>query len=147
MQGNGARTRQLKTQLLNPIPAREELERTSPVDRVFDDIFDDIEAFVEERPLTARLLVGTVGATALMMIAAIIWATTDAPASAMVIAAVGITLASCLIVSTALPLDCKIGPMHGPTLTCRLQAHRRTVDMIATVLAILVIANIVTTTI
>ena len=117
------------------------------MDRVFDDIFDDIEAFVEERPLTARLLVGTVGATALMMIAAIIWATTDAPASAMVIAAVGITLASFLIVSTALPLDCKIGPMHGPTLTCRLQAHRRTVDMIATVLAILVIANIVTTTI
>jgi hypothetical protein len=37
-----------------------------------DDVFNDIQTLVEERPVIARLLVGTVGATALMMITSII---------------------------------------------------------------------------
>ena len=114
------------------------------MDRTFD-IFDDIEAFVEERPVTARLMVGTVGATAVMMIAAILWSTTDAAVSTMVIAAIGITIASWLIVSTALPIDCKIGPMHSRTVICRLQTQRRLVDVIAVALTLLVLLNIVTT--
>ena len=75
------------------------------MDRTFDDIFDDIEAFVEERPVTARLMVGTVGATAVMMIAAILWATTDASLSTMVIAAVGITVANGRITALDFVMD------------------------------------------
>ncbi len=115
------------------------------MDRTFDDIFDDIEAFVEERPVTARLMVGTVGATAVMMIAAILWSTTDASASTMIIAAIGITIASWLIVSTALPIDCKIGPMHTRSLICRLQAQRRLGDVVAVALTVVVLLNIITT--
>jgi hypothetical protein len=115
-----------------------------------DDLFDDFRNWadeLEERPMSARLLVGTVGATALMMVAALLWAITDASRWALVIAAAGITIASFLIVLTALPLDCKIGPMHSRSLSCRLQSQRRLVDAIATVVAVLVIANILTTTI
>jgi hypothetical protein len=115
-----------------------------------DDLFDDIQNWVdelEERPMSARLLVGTVGATALMMVAALLWAITDASRWSLVIAAVGITVASFLIVLTALPLDCKIGPMHSRSLSCRLQSHRKLVDALATVVAIVVLANILTTTI
>lgn len=117
------------------------------MDRVFDDIFDDIETFVEERPVTARLLLGTVGATAVMMVAAIIWATTGASVSSMIVAAIGITIASWLIISTALPIDCKIGPVRSHSITCRLQGQRTVVDVLAGALVLLVIANILTTTI
>ena len=112
-----------------------------------DDIFDDIQTLVDENPVCARLLVGTVGATALMMVTAILWAVTDASRTALIIAAVGIPIASFLIVVTALPLNCKIGPMRSKSLTCRLQNRRTVVDAIATVLAVLVIANILTATI
>ena len=106
----------------------------------------DIDVLEDERPVIARLMVGTVGATALMMLAGILWATTDATVSSMVIAAIGIAIASFLVVTTALPLQCKIGPRRKRSFTCRLQNQRTIVDVIAAGLAILVIANILTTT-
>ena len=115
-----------------------------------DDLFEDFRNWadeLEERPMSARLLVGTVGATALMMVAALLWAIADASRWALVIAAVGITIASFLIVLTALPLDCKIGPVRSKSISCRLQSHRKLVDALATVVALVVIANILTTTI
>ena len=107
----------------------------------------DIDTLEDERPVIARLMVGTVGATAAMMVAGLLWTTTDASAAAMVIAAVGISIASFLIVSTALPLNCRIGPFHSRSITCRLQSQRTLVDVIAVALTALVIANILTTTI
>jgi hypothetical protein len=107
----------------------------------------NIETLEDERPVIARLMVGTVGATAAMMVAGILWATTDASIAAMVIAAIGISIASFLIVSTALPLNCRIGPFHSRSLTCRLQGQRTLVDAIAVALTALVIANILTTTV
>ena len=115
-----------------------------------NDLIDDFQSFVDdldERPMSARLLIGTVGATALMMVTAVLWAVTDASRSGLLIAAIGITLASFLVVLTALPLDCKIGPMRSRSLSCRLQSQRRVVDAFATVLAVLVIVNILTATI
>ena len=107
----------------------------------------DIDVLEDERPVIARLMIGTVGATALMMLAGILWATTDATVSSMVIAAIGIAIASFLVVTTALPLQCKIGPTRKRSFTCRLQNQRTIVDVIAAGLAVLVIANILTTTI
>ena len=115
-----------------------------------DNLFDDIKEVVDEldeRPMSARLLVGTVGATALMMVSALLWAITDASRWALVIAAAGITIASFLVVLTAMPLDCKIGPMRSRSLSCRLQSHRKLVDALATVVAVVVIANILTETV
>ena len=43
-----------------------------------NDVFDDIQTLVEERAFVARLLAGTVEATALMMVTAILWTVTDA---------------------------------------------------------------------
>jgi hypothetical protein len=37
--------------------------------------------------------------------------------------------------------------MHSRSLSCRLQSHRKLVDALATVVAIVVLANILTTTI
>jgi len=112
-----------------------------------DDILEDIQTLVEERPVIARLLVGIVGATALMMVTSIIWATTGASWISMAIGTIGITIASFLVIATALPLDCKIGPMRSKSVTCRLQNRRTVVDTIAMILTVLVIANIVTMTI
>jgi hypothetical protein len=107
----------------------------------------DIDVLEDERPVIARLMIGTVGATALMMVAGILWATTDASVTSMVIAAIGIAIASFLIVTTALPLECKIGAARKRSFTCRLQGQRTYVDVLAAGLAFLVIANILTTTI
>ena len=107
----------------------------------------DIDGLEDERPLIARLMLGTVGSTALMMTAGIVWATSNAAVSSMVIAAAGIGIASFLMVTTALPLQCTIGADRSRSLTCRLQHRRMIVDAIATLLLLVVIANIVTMTI
>lgn len=85
-----------------------------------DDVFNDIQTLVEERPLIARLLVGIVGATALMMMTSIVWATSSASWVSMAIGVVGITIASFLAITSALPLDCKVRPVRSRSLTCRI---------------------------
>jgi hypothetical protein len=105
----------------------------------------DIDILEDERPVIARLMVGTVGATALMMLAGIIWATGDASVAAMVIAAIGIAIASFLIIATALPIQCTIGHTRRRSFTCRLQGQRKIVDAIAVVLTVVVLGYLVST--
>ncbi len=112
-----------------------------------ENLLDDIQTLAEDRPVIARLLVGTVGATALMMVTSIIWAMTAASWISMFIGVFGIGIASFLAITTALPLNCKIGPAKSRSLTCRLQGRRAMVDTVALILTVLVIANIVTMTI
>jgi hypothetical protein len=108
---------------------------------------DSIETIVEERPLIARLLVGTIGATAALMVIGLHWASTDASIWALLIGAGGILLASSLIVLTCLPFDCKVSPNHRVSVPCRLQARRFLVDAVALLVALLVIVNVFVTTV
>jgi hypothetical protein len=65
----------------------------------------------------------------------------------MAVGVAGIAVASFLAISSALPLDCKIGPVRRTSLTCRIQSRRTLVDVVAMALTTLVIVNIVTMTI
>jgi hypothetical protein len=105
----------------------------------------DIDILEDERPVIARLMVGTVGATALMMVAGIIWATSDASIASMIFAAIGIAVASFLIIATALPLQCTIGNRRKRSFTCRLQGQRKFVDAIAVILTVIVLGFLVST--
>ena len=110
------------------------------MDREFS--MDSIETLIEERPVIARLLVGVIGATAATMAIGLAWAQADASVLSLVIGLLGIALASGLVVATALPLECKVGPGRHRSLPCRLQARRFVVDSIAFALALLVIVNV-----
>ena len=105
----------------------------------------DFDILEDERPVIARLMVGTVGATALMMVAGIIWATGDASIGPMIVAAIGIAIASFLVIATALPIECKIGPRRRRTFTCRLQGQRKYVDTLAIALTVVVLGYLITT--
>ena len=104
--------------------------------------FDSIDTLIEERPVIARLLVGVIGATAATMAISLAWAQSDASILSLVIGLVGIALASGLVVATALPLECRIGPGRHRSIPCRLQRRRLMVDSIAFALALLVIVNV-----
>jgi hypothetical protein len=107
------------------------------VDRQFS--LENIDTLIEERPVIARLLVGTIGATAAFMIIGIQWASRDGSALSLIVAGALIVIAAALIVITALPIECKIGPMTRRSIPCRLQARRFVVDSIAFGLVLAVI--------
>jgi hypothetical protein len=109
-----------------------------------DDQFslDSIETIVEERPVIARLLVGTIAATAALMVIGIHWASADASVSTLLLGALGILLASAVLVVSVLPLECRIGPGRHASIPCRIQARRFLFDSAALVLVLLVIVNI-----
>lgn len=108
---------------------------------------DSIETIVEERPVCARLLVGTIGATAALMVIGIHWASSDASVSTFLLGAAGILLASSLLVLAVLPLECKVSPDRHISLPCRIQARRLLYEAIALGLVLLVIVNIFITTV
>jgi hypothetical protein len=113
------------------------------VDQQFS--FDRLETIVDERPVIARLMVGTIGATAALMVIGIHWASTDASVVTLLLGAAGITLASALLVLTVLPIECKFGPGRHLSIPCRLQARRLWVDTLALAVALLVIVNLFVT--
>lgn len=108
---------------------------------------DSIESIVEERPVIARLLVGTIAATAALMAIGIHWASSDASVATLAVGALGILLASAILVVSALPIECKIGPGRHISLPCRIQARRFLFDAAALIVVLLVIVNIFITTV
>lgn len=102
---------------------------------------DAIETIVEERPLIARLLVGTIAATAALMVIGIHWASSDASVWTLILYGTAITLASSVVVLTALPIECKVGPGRRLSIPCRLQARRLLVDALALGVALLVLVS------
>ena len=108
-------------------------------DRQFS--MDDIDTLIEERPVIARLLVGTIGATAALMVVLLKWAQADASVTSLIVTAALILGASALIVLTALPINCQIGPMRRRSVACRLQARRFVVDSIAFAMVLVVIVT------
>ena len=108
---------------------------------------DSIESIVEERPVIARLLVGTIAATAALMVIGIHWASADASVSTLIIGAIGIILASAVLVVSVLPIECRISPDRHISLPCRIQSRRFLFDAAALVVVLLVIVNIFITTV
>ena len=108
---------------------------------------ENIDALVEERPVLARLMIGTIGATAALMVICFQWAQSEASVMWLLVAGAAVLVAATVVVVTALPLDCKVLPAGRRSLPCRMQARRLVLDAIAFGAVLVVIVSIFSATI
>lgn len=97
---------------------------------------------IDERSISAPLLIGAITLTAILMAISTFWAATDSSIGSLLIAQIGVGLAGIVVLVTLMPTQCVIRVNRQRSVACRVQNRRWTFDAFAGAMALAVLANL-----